>query len=80
MKGLLDQLIGYVWAVKVAGIDVVHARCNGIAQNSDCTWNIAREPPDSFLAIPSGKLHCAITHAIQGYGSVRKGKRVVWAV
>ena len=46
MERLLDQLIGYVRAVKVAGIDVVHAGCNGLAQNSDRTRNIARGTPD----------------------------------
>ena len=65
MERLLDQLIGYVRAVIVARIDMVHARCNGLAQNRDCTRNIVRGPPHYFVAIPPCKLHRAIAHAVQ---------------
>jgi hypothetical protein len=44
MERLFDELIGHVWAVKVAGIDAVHAGGDGLAQNSGRTGNIARGP------------------------------------
>ena len=66
MERLLDELIGYVRAVKVARIDVVHAGGDGLAQNSDRTRNIARRPPDQLVAIPSRKLHGAIAHSVYG--------------
>src|ERR1700722_6613322 len=75
MESLLDKLIGYVWAVEVAGVDVIHAGGNGLAQYSDRTRNIARWPPHHFAAIFPRKLHGAIAHSVYGHGCVGKGKR-----
>lgn len=66
VKRLLDELIGYVRTVKVAGIDMVHSGGDDLAQNSDCTGNIARGTPDSLVAVLPGKLHDAVAHAVQG--------------
>src|SRR5580658_3632057 len=46
MERLLDNLIGYMRTVKVAGIDMVHARRNCLSQNSNCTVNITGWSPD----------------------------------
>jgi hypothetical protein len=66
MERLLDELIGYVWTVKVAGVYVVYAGGNGLAQNSDCTGNIPWWTPNYLCAISTGKLHGAEAHAPDG--------------
>ena len=74
MERHLDELIGNVRAVKVAGIDVVHPGCDGLAQNRDRTGNVARWPPDQLLTIPSSP--AAWRHIpLLGYGDCRTGKR-----
>ena len=57
----------YRGAVKVAGVDVVYAGGDGLAQNSNRTGNVGRRPPDHFVAIPLGKLHRGIVRALCGH-------------
>ena len=66
MERLLDELIGCMRAIKVARIDVVRARGNGLAQNSDRTRNVAWWPPDQLVVISTSKLHCAKAHSVYG--------------
>jgi hypothetical protein len=65
MEGLLNNLIRYMRAVKVAGVDMIDAGCNRFSQNCDRTVNVTRWSPDSG----TGKLHRAIAHAVQCYRS-----------
>jgi hypothetical protein len=41
------------WAYKVTGIDMVHPRLDGLAQNRDCGVNVAMRSP----YLPAGQLH-----------------------
>src|SRR5579875_1151342 len=68
MKSALDDLVGHMRAVKVAGIDVVDAGGNGRAQNGDGGVYITGRSPH----LRAGKLHCAVAHAIYGYRGARK--------
>ena len=52
MQRLLNDLIGYMRTVEIAGIDVVHARRDSLAQNRDRTGNIARRAPNSSCRHP----------------------------
>jgi hypothetical protein len=52
MECLLDKLIG-LRTVLVAGVDMVHAGLNCLAQNSDSGIDVTRWSPDAG----SGKLH-----------------------
>src|SRR5580700_2082452 len=70
MKRLLDDLIGYMRAVIVAGIDVIHAGCDRLAQNSNRSVNIARRSPN----LRTGKLDRAVAHSLQADRSARKCK------
>jgi hypothetical protein len=63
MKRLLDNLIGYVRAEKIAGIDMVHARGNGLSQNGNRLVPIPWWPPH----LRTGKLHRAVAHAVYGH-------------
>src|SRR5580704_10991456 len=58
MKRLLDELIGHMRTVVVAGIDVVHTRRYSLSQNSDRTVHITRRSPH----LRTSKLHRAIAH------------------
>src|SRR5215472_10384329 len=60
MQRLLDNLIRHMRTVVVAGIDVVHAGINRLAQNSDCGINVTWWS----IYFGAGKLHCAVTHAV----------------
>src|SRR5262249_12507396 len=62
MKSLLDNLIGHMWAVIVARVDVVHASGNRFSQTSDRSVNVPWRSPN-FRA---GKLHRAVAHPVQG--------------
>src|SRR5580693_8610482 len=48
MQRLLNDLIGDMRTVEIAGIDVVHARGDGLAKNRDRTGNIAWRAPNHF--------------------------------
>ena len=61
MERLLNDLIGHMRTVKVAGIDMIHAGRNRLSQNGDRAINIARRSPH----LRAGQLHRAIAHAIQ---------------
>ena len=61
MKRVLDNLIGHMRTVVVAGINMVHARVDGLAQNGNGGRDISGRPEDAG----SGKLHSAVTHAVQ---------------
>jgi hypothetical protein len=74
MKRLLDELIGYVWPVVIAGVDVVHSRGQGLSQNSDRAGDIARRTPNQLVGIPPGELHGPIAQTVYGDRSVGKGK------
>ena len=65
MKCLLDNLICHVRTVKVAGVDVVHARANRLSQNSDRCVNVPWRSPN----FGAGKLHGAVAHSVQ----IRRG-------
>src|SRR5580692_11488910 len=60
IERLLDKLIGHVRSVVVAGINVVHARLDGFAQNSDGGVDIPRRSPDARAS----QLHGAVAHAV----------------
>ena len=68
MQSLPDDSIGHVGAIKVAGIDVVHAGGNGLPQNPDGGVHVARRPPD----LRTGELHGAVAHTVHGDGCVRE--------
>src|SRR4029077_20019100 len=60
MQSTLDNLIGYMRAVIVAGVDVVHARVYRFAQNSHRGINVPWRPKN----FSSGKLHGTVAHAV----------------
>src|ERR1700747_3312416 len=64
MQRLLNDLIGDMRTVEIAGIDVVHARCHSLAQNRDRAWNVAWWAPNLLIAILSGELHGPITDPV----------------
>jgi hypothetical protein len=45
MEGLLDDLIGDMRAVKVTGVDMVHANPNCLSQNGNRSVHVARRSP-----------------------------------
>ena len=63
MKRLLDDLIGDVRTVVVAGVDVVHAGLDRLSQNSNGAFHITGRSKDAR----AGKLHCTIPHAVHGH-------------
>ena len=76
MQRLLDDLIGHMRAVKVAGIDVIHAGRDRLSQNSNGGLPIARRAPH----LRTGKLHRSIAHTVydhRGAGE-RKGAAKVY--
>jgi hypothetical protein len=66
VQRLLNDLIGDMGTVEIAGIDMVHARGHRFAQNRDGAGNVARRTPHPLVASLSGELHRAVTHAIDG--------------
>ncbi len=74
MQRLLDDLIGDMRTVEIAGVDVVHARGHRLAQNRDGAGNVARRTPHSLVAILPSELHCPVTHAVYGQRSARERK------
>src|ERR1700678_1178663 len=68
MKRLLDNLVGHVRTVKVAGIDVVDSRCNRLSQNSNRSVHVAWWSPNLW----TGELHRAVTHAVQRQRGARE--------
>jgi hypothetical protein len=74
MQRLFDDLISDVRTVEIAGVNVVHARGDSLAKNRDRTRNITWRPPHALVAILSGELHGAITHAIYSQRCARERK------
>src|SRR5579872_6310879 len=74
MQRLLNDLIGDVRTVEIAGIDVIHARADSLAQNRDRTGNIARRAPNLLITVLSGELHGTITDPIHSQRSARERK------
>src|SRR5579863_4930228 len=62
-QSLLDNLIGHMRTVVVAGVDMVDAGPHGLAQNRDCAIHIVRWSPDTGTS----KLHRTVAHAVQGH-------------
>src|ERR1700741_2406011 len=74
MQRLLNDLIGDMRTVEIAGIDVVHARCDSLAKNRDRAGNIAWRAPNLLVAILSGELHGPITDPVHSQRSARERK------
>src|ERR1700724_1383011 len=60
MERLLDELIGHMGSVVVAGVDVVYARLYRLSQNSNGGINILRRSPNAR----AGQWHGAIGDAV----------------
>ena len=74
MQRLLNDLIGDMRTVEIAGVDVVHARRDSLAQNRDRTGNIAWRAPNPLVAILSGELHSPITDPVYTQRGAREHK------
>ena len=70
MESLLDDLIGHMRSVVVAGIDMVHAGLYGLAKNS----NGGIDVPWRSLDAGSGELHRTVSHAVQSHRCTRKSE------
>jgi hypothetical protein len=70
MQSALDDLIGDVRTVVVAGINVVHAGRYRFSQNSDRGLSVARGSKD----MRASQLHCAIAHAIHSQRGARQSE------
>src|SRR6202007_2100781 len=75
MQRLLNDLIGDMRAIEIAGIDVIHARCDSLAKNRDRTGNIVRRAPNLLIAILSSELHGPITDPIHSQRSTCERKK-----
>src|SRR5579864_150043 len=62
MKRLADELVGDVWAVKVAGIEVIDTARHCLAQDSECARSILGRTKHAR----PGELHRAITEPVDG--------------
>src|SRR5580693_3160181 len=74
MQRLLNDLIGDMRTVEIAGIDVIHARGDSLAKNRDRAGNIAWRAPNPLVAILSGELHGPITDSVYSQRSARERK------
>src|SRR5689334_17121965 len=61
VKRLLNDLVGHMRTIKVAGIDMIDTGRHRLSQNSNRSVNITRWSPHSR----TGKLHSAIAHPVQ---------------
>ena len=59
MQRFFDQPIGYVWAIEIAGVDVIDTEANNFAQDRECTVVVCWQPE----YMRTSQLHCAISHA-----------------
>src|SRR5579864_975327 len=74
MQRLLNDLIGYMRTVEIAGIDVIYFRRDSLAKNRDRTGNIAWRAPNPLVAILSGELHGSITYSVYSQRGARELK------
>ena len=70
MERLLDDLVGHMRTIKVAGIDMVHAGGDRLSQNGDRSVDIARRSPH----LRTGKLHRTVAHAVHGHRCAWEGE------
>src|SRR6266404_8926661 len=59
MQRLFDKLIGYMWAIEVAGVDVGDTELNNLAQDRECTVVVCWRPE----YMRTSQLHGAVPHA-----------------
>src|SRR6266404_580498 len=74
MQRLLNDLIGDMRTVEIAGIYVILARCDSLAKNRDRAGNIAWRAPNPLIAVLSGELHGPITDPVHSQRSARERK------
>ena len=60
VQGLPDDLVSDVRAVEVAGVDMVHARRDGLPEDGDGTIRVLGRPPHAG----AGQLHRAIAYPL----------------
>ncbi len=70
VESFLDELVGDVRAVEVAGVDVVDAEADGLAKHGKGGGVIARRTPD----VRAGELHGAVAEAVDGGRGAGKGE------
>ena len=70
MERLLDELVGDVGAVEVAGVDVVDAAGDGFAENGERRVRVLGGTED----VRAGELHGAVAHAVHGKGGAGEGE------
>src|ERR1700733_3276366 len=73
MERLFDDLIGHMRAVKVAGVDVVHASVNCLSEYGNCTFNVRRRTPD----LRACELHRSVAHAVYSHRGAGQREGVV---
>jgi hypothetical protein len=59
MERFFDQLIGYMRAIEVAGVDVIDTESNNLAQDRDRTVVVLRRPE----YMRTSQLHGPVAHA-----------------
>src|SRR6266404_9121732 len=59
MQRLFDKLIGYMWAIEVAGVDVGDTELNNLAQDRECTVVVCWRPE----YMRTSQLHGTVPHA-----------------
>src|SRR4029077_13515077 len=70
MESLLDDLIGHMRSVVVAGINVVHAGLYCLAKNSNGSIDVPWRSPDAG----PGELHRTVSHALQNHRCSRESE------
>jgi hypothetical protein len=64
MQSLPDDLVGDVRPVKVAGVDMVHAGCDSLAEDGDGAVRVLGWPKYAG----AGQLHCAVADPLDRQG------------
>ena len=59
MQRFFDKMIGYMWAIEVAGVDVGDTEPNNLAQNRECTVVVCWRPE----YMRTSQLHGTVPHA-----------------
>src|SRR5206468_10282225 len=70
VQGLANDLVGDVGPVVVAGIDVVDAGGDGVAEDAHGGFGIARRTPD----LGAGELHGSVAESVEGKAGSGEGK------